>query len=152
MCMSYKHLKTVSTLNKQYNSNTSNYVGLMTCSCAATVILPCSFSTVPSGTPQSIQAQPIDSRSLLLAWEPPLVQEQNGVIQEYLINISVVETGDEFQYRSTNTTLIVEDLHPHYIYSLVISAVTISPGPYSEVYTVQMPEDGRSLGCIMLCT
>ena len=80
------------------------------------------------------------------------MKEQNGVIQEYLINISVAETGDEFQYRSTNTTLIVEDLHPHYIYSLVISAVTINPGPYSEVYTVQMPEDGRSLGCIMLCT
>ena len=116
------------------------------------LMLPCSFSTVPSGTPQSIQAQPIDSRSLLLAWEPPLPEEQNGVIQEYLINISVAETGDKFQHRSTNTTLIVEGLHPHYTYSLVISAVTISPGPYSEVYTVQMPEDGRSLGCIMLCT
>ena len=110
------------------------------------------FSAVPSGTPQSIQAQPIDSRSLLLAWEPPLAEEQNGVIQEYLINISVAETGDEFQHQSTNTTLIVEDLHPHYTYSLVISAVTIGPGPYSEVYTVQMPEDGRSLGCCILCT
>ena len=109
------------------------------------MILPCSFSTVPSGIPQSIQAEPIDSRSLLLAWEPPLAEEQNGVIQEYLINISVSETGDEFQFRSTNTTLIVEDLHAHYTYSFVISAVTIGPGPYSEVYTVQMPEDGRSL-------
>ena len=116
------------------------------------LMLPCSFSAVPSGIPQSIQAQPIDSRSLLLAWEPPLAEEQNGVIQEYLINISVAETGDEFQYRSPNTTLIVEDLHPHYTYSLVISAVTISPGPYSEMYTVQMPEDGRSLGCCILCT
>ena len=116
------------------------------------LMLPCSFSTVPSGTPQSIQVQPIDSRSLLLAWEPPLAEEQNGVIQEYLINISVAETSDEFQHQSTNTTFIVEDLHPHYTYSLVISAVTIGPGPYSEVYTVQMPEDGRSLGCCILCT
>ena len=39
--------------------------------------------------------------------------------------------------------MIVEDLHPHYVYSLVISAVTIAPGPYSQVYTVQMPEDGK---------
>ena len=116
-----------------------------------TLMLPCSFSAVPSGTPQSIHAQPIDSRSLLLAWEPPLAEEQNGVIQEYLINISVAETGDGFQFQSTNTTLIVEDLHPHYTYSLVISAVTIGPGPYSEVYTVQMPEDGRSLGCCIMC-
>ena len=107
--------------------------------------MPCSFSAVPSGTPQSIQAQPIDSRSLLLAWEPPLAEEQNGVIQGYLINISVAETGDEFQHQSTNTTLIVKDLHPHYTYSLVISAVTVGPGPYSEVYTIQMPEDGTSL-------
>ena len=116
------------------------------------MILPCSHSAVPSGTPQNIQAQPIDSRSLLLAWELPLAEEQNGVIQKYLINISVAETGDEFQYQPTNTTLIVKDLHPHYTYSFVISAVTIGPGPYSEVYTIQMPEDGRSLDCRILCT
>ena len=116
------------------------------------LILPCCFSTVPSGTPQSIQAQSIDSRSLLLAWEPPLAEEQNGVIQEFFINISVAETGDEFQQQLTNTTLIAEDFHPHYTYSLVISTVTVGPGPYSEVYTVQMPEDGRPLGCCILCT
>ena len=111
-----------------------------------------SLSTVPSGTPGSIQAQPIDSRSLLLAWKPPLAEVQNGIIREYFINISVAETGGKFQHRSTNTTLIVEDLHPHYTYSLIISAVTIGPGPYSEAYTIQMPEDGKSLGCCILCT
>ena len=111
-----------------------------------------SLATAPSGTPRTIEARPVNSRSLLLAWESPLADVQNGIIREYLINISVAETGGKFQHRTTNTTLIVEGLHPHYTYSLVISAVTISPGPYSEVYTVQMPEDGRSLGCIMLCT
>ena len=100
------------------------------------------LSTVPSGTPGSIQAQPIGSRSLFLAWEPPLAEVQNGIIREYFINISVADTGGKFQHRATNTTLIIEDLHPHYTYSLIISAVTIGPGPYSEAYTIQMPEDG----------
>ena len=107
--------------------------------------------TVPSGTPGSIDAQPIDSRTLLLAWEPPAEEEQNGIIREYF-NISAAETSDEFQYRATNTTVIVEDLHPHYTYSFVISAVTIGPGPYSEAYTIQMPEDGKTLNTLhILC-
>ena len=110
------------------------------------------FLTVPSGTPGSIVAQPIDSRTLLLAWEPPAEEEQNGIIREYFINISAAETSDEFQYQATNTTVIVEDLHPHYTYSFVISAVTIGHGPYSEAYTIQMPEDGKTLGCCILCT
>ena len=97
-------------------------------------------------------AQPIDSRTLLLAWEPPAEEEQNGIIREYFINISAAETSDEFQYQATNTTVIVEDLHPHYTYSLVISAVTIGPGPYSEAYTIQMPEDGKALSCCILST
>ena len=101
-----------------------------------------SLSTVPTGTPVSIEARPIDSKSLLLAWEPPLTGVQNGIIREYFINISVAETGDKFQHQATNTTLIIEDLHPHYTYSFIISAVTIGPGPYSEAYTIQMPEDG----------
>lgn len=45
--------------------------------------------------------------------------------------------------------MTVEDLHPHYVYSLAISAVTIGPGPYSQLHTVQMPEDGKITNWLM---
>lgn len=72
------------------------------------------------------------------------MSQQNGEIQNYFINISVAE-ADTFRHLDnvSATTVIIEDLHPHYVYSLVISTVTIAPGPYSQVYTVQMPEDGK---------
>ena len=103
-----------------------------------------SFPVVPSGTPRNIEALAVDSRSLRLSWEPPLVAQQNGEIRTYFINISVAETDMLWHLASvSDTTLTVEDLHPHYVYSLVISAVTIGPGPYSQLHTVQMPEDGK---------
>ena len=72
------------------------------------------------------------------------MSQQNGEIRNYFINISVAEADTFLHLADVNaTTVIVEDLHPHYVYSLVISAVTIAPGPYSQVYTVQMPEDGK---------
>jgi len=67
-----------------------------------------------------------------------------------LINISVAES-DTFRHLAnvSNTTVTVEDLHPHYVYSLAISAVTIGPGPYSQLHTVQMPEDGKITNWLM---
>ena len=39
--------------------------------------------------------------------------------------------------------LILLDLHPFYTYSFLIAAVTIAPGPASEIFTIQMPQTGN---------
>ena len=98
---------------------------------------------MPSGYPQSITAEVTSSRSAILTWEPPLSAEQNGVIVNYVVNITVEETGDMFQLFSETTNIAVSTLSPFTTYFYMIAATTIvGQGPYSVVYTLQTPEDG----------
>ena len=46
------------------------------------------------------------------------------------------------------TSLTFPNLHPAYIYSVAIAAVTISQGPLSDAITVTLEEDSEQ--CIML--
>ena len=110
-------------------------------------------TTVPSSAPVSLQGSAVNSTTIQLQWEPPLLVDQNGVIRSYTVNISVAETGSSFQQTSETTTLNKSNLHPFYTYTLTVATVTIGPGPYGLVLTVQMPEDGMdsfliSLFCI----
>ena len=83
------------------------------------------------------------SRSAILAWDPPLPEEQNGVIINYVINVTEADSGVSFQLFSTNTTLLVESLFPFTTYNLLIAASTsVGTGPFSMLLTLQTPEDG----------
>lgn len=108
------------------------------------------------------EGSPLTSRTLLLSWEPPPEDQQNGIIQEYRISITATENGDHLLLTSKNTTVLATDLHPYYTYNCIIAAVTVGLGPYSEILTVHMPEDGNFIlillyilllpGCILaLC-
>ena len=99
-------------------------------------------TTVPSSAPVRLQGSAVNSTAIQLQWEPPPLSDQNGVIRSYIINISVAETGSSFQLTSEATALYISNLHPYYIYTLTVSAVTIGPGPNGLVLTVQLPEDG----------
>ena len=96
----------------------------------------------PSSAPVRLQGNAVNSTTIQLQWEPPPLSDQNGVIRSYIINISVAETGSSFQQTSETTALYISNLHPFYTYTLTVAAVTIGPGPYGLVLTVQMPEDG----------
>lgn len=69
-----------------------------------------------------------------LSWSPPLDDEQNGVITNYVINITEDDTGYEFQLRTSNTTITVGyNLRPYYSYTCVIAAETsVGLGPFSS--------------------
>lgn len=99
---------------------------------------------VPTGTPQSISATTPNSTSVLLSWMPPSPDQHNGIITTYHINVTEVETGAVSQLVVTGTTqLLVDTLHPYYVYNFIVSAATsVGQGPYSPVFTVQTPEDG----------
>ena len=99
-------------------------------------------TSVPSSAPVSLQGSAVNSTTIQLQWEPPPLVDQNGVIRSYIVNISVAETGSSFQQTSEATALYILNLHPFYTYTLTVAAVTIGPGPYGLVLTVQMPEDG----------
>ena len=99
---------------------------------------------VPSGYPQSLSVMPTTSRSALLQWEPPNEADRNGIVTEYIINVSAVETGEDFQLISTNTSLTVTHLRPYTTYQCIIAASTsVGIGPFSTVVTVITPEDGK---------
>lgn len=99
---------------------------------------------VPSGPPLSFQATPVNSTTLQLTWAPPAREKRNGIVREYMINATALESGDHFQWMSPTTSLIVSGLHPHYHYNLIIAAITIGPsGPFSDVHSVLMPENGK---------
>ena len=101
-------------------------------------------NVVPHGPPLGFQATHINSSALRLTWEPPTPEHQNGIIRYYVINATALENGEHFQWRTTNTlSLIVSGLHPYYNYHLFIRAETIGPGPFSDILSTLMPEDGN---------
>lgn len=87
----------------------------------------------------------LSSRSAFLSWEPPPSEEQNGVIINYVINVTEAESGSVFQLFSSNTSLFVSTLQPYTTYNFLIAASTsVGVGPFSRLFTRQTPEDGMS--------
>ena len=81
---------------------------------------------------------------MVLSWNPPLLDQRNGIITKYYVNVTEVETRMIYQLVVTDATqLQISTLHPYYVYNFFISAATsVGPGPYSPVFKVQTPEDG----------
>ena len=72
------------------------------------------------------------------------MDQQNGIIRQYDITLTELETGSLFSYVTASTNFTITLLHPDYNYQIEISAVTIGNGPRSVPSTLQMPEDGRN--------
>ena len=100
------------------------------------------FSTAPSSPPIGVAGMALSSSSIFISWQLPPIEQQNGIIREYHINVTEVETGDEFSLVSYYLNAIVGSLHPYYRYNITITAVTIAPGPPSPSFVVQTNESG----------
>ena len=111
---------------------------------------------VPSGYPRDIVAVVSGPRTLHLTWSPPALDEQNGFIVQYGINITDIQNGEfvQFTVRDYATSLTIPDLHPYYYYNYTVTAFTlVGNGPYSPTGYIQMPEDGIYCRCthITIC-
>lgn len=101
------------------------------------------FSIIaPTSPPVSVQGSSTDSTTITLTWMPPPAEFHNGIVREYLINITELETGRKFQQMSSTTSASLVMLHPYYVYQIAIAAVTVSAGPYSEALDLRTLEDG----------
>lgn len=78
----------------------------------------------------------ITSTSISLQWSPPVEMFWNGIIREYLINITEYDTGIILAYHSMTTSITVSSLHPYYTYLGQISAFTVGYGPFTDVFQV----------------
>ena len=99
--------------------------------------------TAPSSPPRAVSITMITSSSFHLSWTEPPLADQNGLIRQYLVNVTELDTGNVFSYTTTETEFTVESLHPYYYYSCSVSAVTVSAGPYSNSQMIQTEIDGK---------
>ena len=115
---------------------------------------------VPTEAPRNVTVTVESSRSIMLTWERPPLEEENGLLVDY--HVIVIETQIHYMDNGTeitgiqrylNTTynvsegrmqLINESIHPDYNYTVRIAAAT-EPGigPFSDDITVRTEMDGK---------
>ena len=101
---------------------------------------------VPNGPPQNILALALSSDTITLTWDPPLVQNQNGLITDYIVNYTALDTGEITQVLTSARSLTVNSLAPFSSYAFIVAARTATgAGPFSTDVTVQTLEDGKSV-------
>ena len=87
----------------------------------------------------------VDSFTLNITWSQPPIDQINGIIQCYIVLVSVLETSNQFQYNSSVTSLLFTKLHPYYTYTVLVAAVTVGIGPYSIGHTIKTPSSGKTI-------
>ena len=102
------------------------------------------FLTAPSSPPTNIAVANASSDSFLLSWDPPPVEDINGVIRYYMTRVTEVETGRTFIVTSNITLLELNGLHPFYMYTSAVAAQTVALGPYSSAISVRLGEEGKA--------
>ena len=98
----------------------------------------------PESPPKDVVLSSVSSTSILVSWTPPPAELQNGVITQYRIYVTEVDTGNQLMYSTMTTSIAIQLLHPFYTYECVVSTYTVAEGPYSAVLNVTTPQDGMA--------
>lgn len=98
----------------------------------------------PASAPLSVTAASLTSTGFLLSWASPPPEDHNGVIRNYTISLTELNSGTMLQLVSQTTSQLFDSLQPYYNYSLQVAAVTVAPGPSSAALVITTLEDGRS--------
>ena len=101
------------------------------------------FLAAPSSHPMNVSGTALNSTHIGLVWDPPPEMDRRGIIREYRVNITELDTGLMFQTASTTTETTIGPLHPYYTYVSIITAFTVDEGPYSNAVVVRTEEDGE---------
>ena len=80
-----------------------------------------------------------------LSWQPPPLNQQNGLIQSYTIIVLEVDTNTTKQIHQDfiQNSIVLTGLHPYYTYTVSVAAYTVGLGPATAI-TVTTEQDGRS--------
>ena len=96
------------------------------CSFSLLLIYRLFASAAPSAPPQNLAISFNDSKSLLVSWQPPPLQDQNGVIRNYSVSYRIADSSDSpvVMQISTLTVTLVE-LAIFTEYEVSVRAITI---------------------------
>ena len=99
----------------------------------------------PEAGPVDITHSNVMPQSVRISWNPPNQEHQNGIIWHYQIETYENATGNVLSYQTPldGASFLITNLHPFYVYTVRIQAVTIGPGPLSESLTVTTGEDSK---------
>ena len=117
------------------------------------------YTIVPTEAPRNVSVTVNSSSSIILEWERPSPEEENGLLVRYhviIIEIQIHYTDDGTEItgmqRYLNRTYnvsegraqLIDSLHPDYNYTVRIAAAT-EPGigPFSDAMTVRTEMDGE---------
>ena len=96
----------------------------------------------PTGPPQNIIASEVDASSITLMWDPPVAPEQNGIITNYVINMTS-EDGNQYSFRTSANSYTIPNLEPFKVYYFMLAAETLSgQGPFSLSIPFRTGESG----------
>ncbi len=102
--------------------------------------------TVPSGPAQNLNSTVLSSEEAVITWAAPDVADQNGIITGYVINVTLVGTGQTFQMTSSTNDLYLTNLQPFTTYICRVAAMTnVGVGPYSIAISFLTEESGMNL-------
>lgn len=100
-----------------------------------------SNSAAPSAPPTFLNHSQLTAFSVHLEWIPPPSEYWNGIIRQYVLIRTELETGANIVTRSlAQAEHTVGSLHPFYNYNFSVCAVTVLQGPCSNAYTVKTLE------------
>ena len=91
----------------------------------------------------NVSGTTLNSTHIGLVWDPPSERDRRGIIREYRVNVTELDTGLIFRITSTVTEATIGPLHPYYSYSSIITAFTVGEGLYSSAVVVRTDEDSE---------
>lgn len=104
---------------------------------------------VPTGPAQEVNVSVISFEEVVIRWEAPESADQNGVIIDYLVNITIVSTGQSFARTTTTTSLSLNGLQPFTSYVCQVAARTqVGLGPFSTFVSFLTDETGNMMQCM----
>ena len=84
----------------------------------------------------------IDSRSIFLSWEPPVADQQNGILRHYFISLASDAGTETRNITSSQRSLTITGLRSYTEYSCTVRAGTVRVGPPTAALLRTTFEDG----------
>jgi len=106
-----------------------------------------SLPAEPSGSPIDIHISvsvDVLEPSAYVSWNPPPVDQQNGPIIQYSIQLTRLDNDEAFDYDTDQLYATLSSLVPNSVYSVMVRArTTAGYGPASEVHLFNTRTGGR---------